>query len=75
MASTFFDRARGMFARDEPPAANKASRLVAKKATQTFHAVTIQPGRLCCHEARAPANVAAEFFLPGRQTAVWLGPP
>ena len=53
MATSFFDRARGMFARDEPPAADKASRLVAKKATQTFHAVTIQPGRLCCQEARA----------------------
>ena len=53
MASTFFDRARGMFVRDEPLADEKASRLVAKKATQTFHAVTIQPGRLCCHEARA----------------------
>jgi predicted Zn-dependent peptidase len=21
------------------------------------------------------ANVAAEYLLPGRQTAVWLGPP
>ena len=53
MATSFFDRARGMFVRDEPFAADKAPTLVAKKVTQTFHAVTIQPGRLCCHEARA----------------------
>ena len=53
MASSFFDRARGMFVGGEPLAADKTSRLVAKKVTQTFHAVTIQPGRLCCHEARA----------------------
>ena len=53
MATTFFDRARGMFLRDEPVAAAKPDKPVAKKMTQTFHAVTIQPGRNCCHEARA----------------------
>ena len=53
MASSLFDRARGMLVRDEPFTANKASTPVAKKMTQTFHAVSIQPGRLCCHEARA----------------------
>jgi hypothetical protein len=42
-----------MLVRDEPFTANKASTPVAKKMTQTFHAVSIQPGRLCCHEARA----------------------
>ncbi len=53
MTTSFFDRAKGMFSRDEPVAADKASKPVAKKITQTFHAVSIQPGRRCCHEARA----------------------
>jgi hypothetical protein len=50
---SFFDRARGMFVRDEPVTADKSAKPVAKKITQAFHAVSIQPGRLCCHEARA----------------------
>jgi hypothetical protein len=53
VTTSLFDRAKGMFARDEPVAADKSSKPVAKKITQTFHAVSIQPGRLCCHEARA----------------------
>ena len=53
MASSILDRARGMFLRDEPFTADKAPTLVTKKIVQSFHAVTIQPGRLCCHEARA----------------------
>lgn len=53
MAITFFDRARGMFLRDETAAAARPAKPVAKKMTQTFHAVTIQTGRNCCHEARA----------------------
>jgi hypothetical protein len=52
VASTFFDRARGMFLRDEQ-AAKAAAKPVAKKITQTFHAVSIEPGRHCCQEARA----------------------
>jgi hypothetical protein len=42
-----------MFSRVEPVAADKAPRPVAKKMTQSFHAVSIQPGQRCCHEARA----------------------
>ena len=53
MATTFFDRARGMFLRDEPVAAARPAKPVAKKMTQTFHAVTIQAGRNCCSQARA----------------------
>lgn len=53
MAITIFDRARGMFLRDETVAAARPAKPVAKKMTQTFHAVTIQAGRNCCHEARA----------------------
>jgi len=53
VSSTFFDRARGMFLRDEPVVAKKPDKPVAKKMTQTFHAVTIQAGRHCCQEARA----------------------
>ncbi len=52
MSSTFFDRARVMFLRDEPVVARKPDKPVAKKITQKFHAVTIQPGRHCCQEAR-----------------------
>ena len=51
--SSFFDRAKGMFSRVEPATADKASKPVAKKMTPSFHAVSIQPGRRCCHEARA----------------------
>lgn len=53
MTTSLFDRARGMFSRNELAAADKAPKPVAKKVMQTFHAVSIQPGRLCCHEARA----------------------
>jgi hypothetical protein len=53
VATTFFDRARGLLQRDEPVAAAKPDKPVAKKMTQTFHAVSIQPGRNCCYEARA----------------------
>ena len=53
MPSSFFDRAKGMFSRVEREAADKASKPVAKKMTPSFHAVSIQPGRRCCHEARA----------------------
>lgn len=53
MAISFFDRAKGLFSRAEPVAASKAAKPVAKKITATFHAVSIQPGRPCCHEARA----------------------
>jgi len=52
VTTSLFDRAKGMFSREEPVAADKAPKPVAKKVMQTFHAVSIQPGRLCCHEAR-----------------------
>ena len=50
---SFLDRARGMFVRDEPVTTDKASMPVARKTTQSFHAVSIQPGHACCHQARA----------------------
>jgi hypothetical protein len=53
VATSFLDRAKGMFSRDGPVAAAKAPQPVAKKAIQAFHAVSIQPGNRCCHEARA----------------------
>lgn len=42
-----------MFLRDEPVAASGPAKPVAKKITQTFHAVSIEVGRNSCHEARA----------------------
>ena len=59
MAISIFDRARSVFARDEP-AADKAPRPVAKKMTQAFHAVSIQTGRHCCQQASA---LAGQRFL------------
>ena len=53
MATTFFDRAKGMLSRDEPVVAGKSPTVVVKKITQEFHAVSIQPGIRCCHQARA----------------------
>jgi hypothetical protein len=52
VATTIFDLARGMFLRDEPTAAAGPAKPVAKKMTQTFHAVSIQAGRNCCRAAR-----------------------
>jgi hypothetical protein len=56
VATSLFDRARFMFARDAPAVADKASRPVAKKMTQSFHAVSIQTGRHCCPPASALAG-------------------
>jgi hypothetical protein len=53
VASSFFDRARGLFVRDAPTAEDGAAKPVAKKVPLTFHAVSIEPGRHCCQEARA----------------------
>ncbi|MGB7739462.1 MAG: hypothetical protein WBM03_10130, partial [Steroidobacteraceae bacterium] len=47
------DRAKGVFSRAPPVVADKAPTVVAKKITQAFHAVSIQPGIRCCHQARA----------------------
>jgi hypothetical protein len=52
VTSSIFDRARGLFVRDTPAAADGAAKPVAKKITQKFHAVTIETGRHCCREAR-----------------------
>jgi hypothetical protein len=48
--ATIISRVRGLFVRDEP----KPSRLAkaAPKSSQAFHAVSIEPGRNCCHSAR-----------------------
>lgn len=53
MATSIFDRANGVFSRTPPVVADKAPTVVAKKITQAFHAVSIQPGIRCCHQARA----------------------
>jgi hypothetical protein len=51
VVTTFFDRARGMFAREQPATSTKPA-VPAKKAVQSYHAVSIEPGRNCCHSAR-----------------------
>jgi hypothetical protein len=53
VATSIFDRAKSVFSRDPPVVADKAPTVVAKKITQPFHAVSIQPGIHCCHQARA----------------------
>lgn len=52
MATTFISRARGVFfmAGSEPKAA--ALPKPAMKPLQKFHAVSVEPGRNCCHSAR-----------------------
>lgn len=51
MATTFISRARGMFmAGSEPKAA--APPKPTMKPLQNFHAVSVEPGRNCCHSAR-----------------------
>ena len=50
MVTTIIGRARGMFTRDEPAAATPVKPV--KKPEQNFHAVSVQPGRNCCHGAR-----------------------
>ena len=51
--TTLIQRARGMFAIDPPVVAAKPpEKPVVKKAQQAYHAVSIEPGRNCCHEAR-----------------------
>jgi hypothetical protein len=52
VATTFISRARGMFfAGGEPKAAMPSK--PALKPVQKFHAVSVTPGRNCCHSARA----------------------
>ena len=47
--STFISRARGLFVREEPkPTSTKAT----PKPVTKYHAVSIEPGRNCCHSAR-----------------------
>jgi hypothetical protein len=51
VATTFFDRARGMFDRVGSTPSKQAK--PAAKPSKEFHAVCIRPGTYCCHEARA----------------------
>lgn len=56
VATTLIDRARGMFLRAEPVTAAKTGqpdKPARKPSTTPYHAVSIQPGRQCCHESRA----------------------
>ncbi len=55
MATSFFSRARGMFSPASTPktaAPAKAGKL-GLKPDPKFHAVSVEPGRNCCHSARA----------------------
>jgi hypothetical protein len=52
--TTLIQRARGMFAIDPPvEAAKTPEKPVVRKASPSYHAVSIETGRNCCHEARA----------------------
>ena len=47
--STIISRARGLFVREEPkPTSTKAT----PKPVTKYHAVSVEPGRNCCHSAR-----------------------
>ena len=47
--ATIISRAKGLFIREEPKASSNGATL---KPVQKFHAVSIEPGRNCCHGAR-----------------------
>ena len=50
VAHTFIERARELFAREQPGKEKPAATI--KKPLQTYHAVSIETGRECCHSAR-----------------------
>jgi hypothetical protein len=53
VATTIIERARGMFAREQPGSTGPAKPAgPLKKPVQTYHAVSVEPGRNCCHSAR-----------------------
>lgn len=49
MGDTLITRALGLFSREEP---KQTSAKPMPKPVQKFHAVSIEPGRNCCHAAR-----------------------